>query len=256
VAGVAIFGYAIATTDYWRPCSRQDWFVVGIAGAFMIGGHHAFLYLGQQYVSGTVAAVLISLGPILTMGFATLLLDDYPTAMRVAGLLLGFVGVVLITGPAELLTLTTSALGVGLVFVAASAFALGSVLTRPFRTEMSVRSMQAWAMLTGAGLLHAVSLGVGEQFAAIRWTLSATLSLGHLGVVSGAIAFRLLDRHGPVEINLIGYFEPAAAALLSWFLFGQLVDLPTVAGFLAILLGFLLIKRRALRDALTASDSV
>lgn len=252
IAGSTIFVYAILTTEYWRPRSRQDWLVIVIAGTLMIGGHHAFLYLGQQYVSGTVAAVIISLGPVLTMGFATVLLNDSLTSLRVVGLLFGFIGVVLITGPTELLELETRVLGIGLVFLAASAFALGSVLTRPYRTGMPAQSMQAWAMVLGAGLLHVVGVMTGEQFSMIQWTTPAVLSLGHLGVVSGAIAFllyfQLLDQHGPAEINLIGYVEPAAAALLSWFIFGRLVDLPTAAGFIAILIGFTVIKRQTLRD--------
>jgi probable blue pigment (indigoidine) exporter len=251
IAGSTIFVYAILTTEYWRPCSRQDWLVIVIAGSLMIGGHHAFLYLGQQHVSGTVAAVIISLGPVLTMAFATVLLDDSLTALRVVGLLFGFIGVVLITGPTGLLELGTRVLGIGLVFFAASAFALGSVLTRPYRTGMPVQSMQAWAMTLGAVLLHVVSVMTGEHFSMIQWTTPAVLSLGHLGIISGAVAFllyfQLLDQHGPAEINLIGYVEPAAAALLSWVIFGRLVDLPTVAGFIAILIGFTLIKRRALR---------
>jgi drug/metabolite transporter (DMT)-like permease len=258
VAGVAVFGYAVLTTDYWRPHSGRDWLVAAIAGAFMIGGHHALLYLGQQHVSGTVAAVVISLGPVLTAGFAAAVLDDPLTVPRVAGLSLGLVGVVAIVGPTDLGTVTPSVVGVGLVFGAAAAFALGAVLTRPFRTEMPVQSMQAWAMLLGAGLLHAVGLATGEQFGAVRWTAPALLSLAHLGVVTGAVAFllyfRLLDRHGPAEVNLVGYLEPVAAALLSWALFGRVVDLQTVAGFAAILLGFLLVERRAVRRALSSAD--
>ncbi|WP_224830421.1 DMT family transporter [Saliphagus infecundisoli] len=250
VAGAVILVFAIMTTEYWRPRSYQDWIVILIAGAFIIGGHHAFLYIGQQYISGTVAAVIISLGPILTMMFATFLLDESLTAMRIVGLGLGFVGVTLIAGPTDIFLITTSVLGSGLVFLAASAFALGSVLTRPYRTKMPVQSMQGWAMLLGAGLLHVVGAGTGEHLEAIQWTPPAIISLIHLSLISGAVAFllyfQLLDQHGPAEINLIGYFEPVAAALLSWVIFGRLVDLPTATGFIAIFGGFLLIKYQSL----------
>ncbi|MFC4990509.1 DMT family transporter [Saliphagus infecundisoli] len=252
VAGAAILVFAMITTEYWRPRSHQDWLVILIAGAFIIGGHHAFLYIGQQYISGTMAAIIISLGPILTMMFATLLLDESLTVRRIVGLILGFIGVTLIAGPADLLMITTSVLGSGLVFLAASAFALGSVLTRPYRTTMPVQSMQAWAMLLGAGLLHIVGVGTGEHLEAIQWTPSAVVSLAHLSLISGAVAFllyfQLLDQHGPAEINLIGYFEPVAAALLSWVIFGRLVDLPTATGFIAIFGGFLLIKQKLVKQ--------
>ncbi|WP_158058340.1 DMT family transporter [Halorussus halophilus] len=252
VAGLVVLGFAVWTTDRWRPRTRADWTVAVLVGALMIAGHHALLYIGQQYVSGPVAAVVISLSPLLTAVFSVFLLDERLTGLGVVGFALGLLGVSLVAQPNPDKILSANVRGIAIVFVAAAVFALGSVLTRPLESNLPARSVQAWGMLVGAPILHFASLARGETFAAIQWTPTATASLVYLALVCGAgaflIYFELLDLLGPTEINLIGYLEPVAATLLSWVLLGQLVDPLTAAGFVVIFSGFACIKRRALAD--------
>jgi len=259
IAGVAVLGYALVSTDRWRPRRPEEWLVTAIAGVLMIAGHHVLLYLGVPYISGAVAAVVISFSPILTAVFASLLLDDWLTGIDVVGFGLGLLGIALISRPDPSDLLSASVIGVGLVFAAAVLWALGTVLTRPIRTNLPVQSLQAWAMLIGAPLLHAVAFARGESLRAVAWTPGAALSLAYLGVVAGALSFliyfELLDRLGPAEINLIGYLEPVAAAAVSYLLLGSLIGPNTVAGFLVIFVGFALVKRGALRDVAASLDS-
>jgi drug/metabolite transporter (DMT)-like permease len=254
VAGVAILAYAAVTTPRWRPRRRPEWLVVAIVGGFMIAGHHALLYVGVPYITGAIAAVVVSFSPVLTAVFAAVLLDNRLTPVGLVGFGFGLAGIVLISRPDPSNLLTASAIGVGIVFLAVIMWALGAVLTRPYRTDLPVQTLQAWAMLAGAPALHAVALARGESLAAVEWTGAAVWSLGYLGLGAGALAFliyfELLDRVGPAEINLIGYLEPVAATGVSFLVLGRLIDAPTAAGFCAIFLGFVLIKRRSLREAL------
>ncbi|WP_338727516.1 DMT family transporter [Haladaptatus sp. DJG-WS-42] len=251
LAGAIMLGYAALTTDRWLPRRQTEWLIVGISGTFLIAGHHAFLYLGQRHVSGAIAAVIISLGPVLTTAFASVLLpSERLRPLGLVGLACGLLGVAIIANPDPQNLLTANVLGIATVFVASVCFALGAVLTRPIRSDFPVQSVQSWAMVLGAALLHAVSLARGESFVAIAWTQTAILSLAYLAVGSGAVAFfiyfDLLDRLGPVQINLIGYLEPVWATLLSFALFGTLIGARSVVGFVAIFCGFALVKREAL----------
>ena len=76
LAGVIVLGYAAVVTDRLRPVGRAEWLAVIVAGVFVIALYHGLLYIGEQYVSGAIAAVVISLSPVLTAVFASLLLDD------------------------------------------------------------------------------------------------------------------------------------------------------------------------------------
>ena len=258
IAGLLVLGYAVVSTDRWRPRDRTEWLGVLVSATFIIAGYHALLYLGVGRVSGALAAVVVSLSPVLTAGLAsTLDIDEGLGTIGIVGLLSGFLGVVVVANPDPSNVLSTGIVGILLVFLGGLCFALGSVLTRPIRTDLPAQSMQAWSMLLGSGMLFGVAALRGESIAAIRWTAPALASLGYLSVISGAIAyafyFDLLDEMGPTEINLIGYLEPVVATTLSWLFLGTIISTTTVTGFAAIFAGFVLIKRRTFADLLSGT---
>lgn len=262
VAGAVLLGYAVVTADRWRPVGRDEWTAVGIAGGLIIAAYHGFLYLGEQHVSGAIAAVVISLSPILTAGFASFYLSDSRLDLtQVAGLIVGFLGVVIVADPSTSGALGVSFVGLALVFLSGTSFALGSVLTRPLRVELPIQALEAWAMLLGSAALFAAGFARHESLAAIDWTLPAVASLAYLTFISGVVAFliyfTLLDRTGPMQINLVGYLEPVVATLMSWLLLGHLVASSTLAGFGAIFVGFALLKFDTLQHiALATTDAV
>ena len=259
VAGVIILVYAAVTTDRWRPRSRREWFAATVAGVFVIAVYHGALYLGELRVSGAVAAIVVSLSPILTAAFASSLLDDASVDLvEGMGLFLGFAGVAAVAAPGGG---STDLLGVALVFVGAVAFALGAVLARPLSTGLPIETLEAWAMLLGSAVLWVGAGARGESLSGVVWTGPAVASLVYLTLVSGCVGFlmyfELLDRIGATELNLIGYLEPVVAALAAWVLLGQVVDAQALLGFGAIFLGFALLKREALSAvAIDTADAV
>ncbi|MEF8806580.1 DMT family transporter [Natronomonas sp.] len=252
IAGLIMFGYAAWATDRWRPRTRPEWLVVGIGAVFLIAGYHALLFVGELGTTSAAAAVIVSLSPVLTTAFARAFLpEERLTVVGLVGMALGLVGVVILSrpDPSNLVGSRFEAL----VFGAALCFALGSVLTRRFETDLPIETMEAWSMVGGALLMHGVSLGLQESVSGLP-SLRATVAMGYLAVVASAagflIYFDLLDRLGPIEINLVSYVAPIFAALAGFLFLGEVIDAPTVIGFLVIIVGFVLIKRRTIREEL------
>ena len=248
VAGAIIMAYAVWTNPDWLPRQRNDLITIAVFAVFIIFGNHAFLYLGEQYVSGAVAAVIISLSPVLTVVFASIVLGrGAPRLHEVVGFVFGIAGVVAIAQPDPSALDVNNLLGIGLVFLAAASFAVGGVLSRPFRSTLSVETIQGWSMLSGSLLLVGIGGARGESIAEVEVTIPGLLSLMYLIVFSGVVAFMvyftLLDRVGPTQLNLVGYLEPVAASLMGWLLLSQGVAMGTVVGFLFIVLGFTFIQR-------------
>jgi len=253
VAGAVVLAYAVATADRWLPRTRAELLEVAITGALIIGAYHGLLYLGELRVSGAVAAILVSLSPIMTAVFGGALLPSEriePTSA--VGFGLGFLGVLVVANPSAAGVVGIDPLGLTLILLGGATFALGAVLTQPLPSELPLPALGGWAMLVGAALLLVVAAGRGESAAAIQWTTTAVGSLVYLTVVSGVVAFllyfALLDRIGPVELHLVGYVEPVVAALVSWILLGTVVDAATAAGFAVVVAGFVLVKFQTVRD--------
>ncbi|MFC6735998.1 DMT family transporter, partial [Halolamina salina] len=100
IGAVVTLGALAALGRLDLPRTRADWQAIFVAAAFLVFGNVFFLFFGQLYTSGSIASVVYSLNPVLTVGFAALLLSgDGLTPRDVVGILLGLVGVVLIARP-------------------------------------------------------------------------------------------------------------------------------------------------------------
>lgn len=260
LAGILMMAYVLLTTDHWLPENRDEWLVVGIDGLLLIAAYHAFLFIGEQGTTSGASAIVVSLSPILTTVFARAFLPhERLTTVGTVGLLLGFVGVGILSDPDPGNLLGTRTVSLGFVFVAAVAFALGSVLTQRLDTDMPARTMEGWSMVIGAGLLHAASVGIGESVADVELTPEAIGALVFLSVVSSAIGFLiyfdLLNRLGSIEINLVSYAAPVVATVTGFIFLSETPTALTVVGFGFVFGGFVLLKRRTIRNQIVRSRS-
>ena len=257
VAGVIMLAYAAYVVDDPIPRGRDEWSVVAVGATLIIAAYHAFLFVGETdpAVTSAVAAVIVSLSPVLTTVFARAFLpSERLTVVGVIGLLVGLVGAVVLAAPDPANLTGGGTVAKFLVLLAAASFALGSVLTRASDADIPIETMEAWSMLLGALLMHVLSVGLGESLAAVSWTTEGILALAYLSVAASGLGFLiyfdLLDRLGPIEINLVSYVAPIFAAVSGWLFLNEGITTNTVAGFLIICVGFVLVKRAAIRGAL------
>ena len=252
-----------------RPRTAGD--VVGIlaTGVIVIGLTNALLFVGQQYVTSGVAAVVFSLNPILTPVFAALLLSEERLPLRgVVGMGLGLVGVVLVADPGSA-ALLGGGLGVPLLFAAAVTSALGAVMIRRSEATLSSTARTVWGVPLAAVLSHGLSYAAGESVVGLSIPPVALAALLYVGVFSGALAyltyFALIDEAGATRANLLFYFVPVVSAVGGWALLGETISVLAVVGFVVIFAGFLLVSglppdvsgalRRGVRDRFVGSGS-
>lgn len=255
IAAAVMFAWVVYRGDRLRPSGRGDYTYILVGGLLTIGAHHALLFAGQDYVTSAVASVLLGLVPVITPAITRLTASDEPlTRLGVLGVGVGFLGVAVIANP-DPANLLADIQGVLLVFGAALAFAVGAVVTHDAKPGLSVLALQPWMMLVGAISLHLAALVLpGEGAAYVTLTPTAIWAVLYLALAAGALGFTLyfvlLRRLGPVEMSFIEYVLPLFAAIGGWLLLGEGISANTILGFLLILVGFVLVKRRALRAEL------
>ncbi len=256
VAAVLLFGYVAVAGYRVRPTSHEDWLLIAVGGVLLIGAHFALLFSGQQYVTGGVASIVMSLAPVVTPVFAIALLPDERLGpLGVLGVGLGLLGVVVVAQPGGGVG-GSELYGIGLLVGSATSFALGAVLAVRLRTTLSMVPLQAWMMAVGALFLHVASaLHPGESFGAAQWNAEALLAVGFLAVCASVIGylayFDLQERVGPIETSLVSYAVPIVATASGWALLGETVTESTVLGFAVIALGFWLCKWSTFRWKVT-----
>lgn len=247
VAGVLLFGYLFGTGTDWRPRTRADVAAVAAAAAFVVAFGNGLLFSGQRIVPSGIASILYALIPVLTTGLAAALLPREPiTPRRLVGVGFGFLGVGVIARPDPSNLLAAELFGIALVVAAAASVAFGSVLLRRLTPTLEIEALTSWAMLVGGGFLAVGSALAGEGLADVTPTPIGVVAVVYLAVFASALAyaiyFALLDRVGPLEINLVSYAVPVVATAAGVILFGEALTTGMVVGFGLIAGGFVIIK--------------
>lgn len=250
LSGGLLLAFTIVTTDEWRPRTHNDYYAVAAGGIFFIGGT-GLLFVGQQFTTSGVAALIYSLIPILTPVLAWFLLPDERFSSRgFLSVLVGFVGVGIILQPDPTALLNPTLVGQLSVFGAATSVTLGTVLVRRYRPSMSIVALTAWSMLIGATIQYSFSVVLGESITTVHFTAPALLILVYLAVFASGIGFvvyfTLVERFGPLEINLVAYLIPVIAVIVGWLVLEESITLNAIIGFVVIVTGFTLLKEKEL----------
>ncbi|MFC7211430.1 DMT family transporter [Natronoarchaeum sp. GCM10025321] len=245
IAAVVLLGYVAVTRSRGELVPRTRGDVAGIlaTGVLAIGLTNALLFVGQQYATSAVAAIVFSLNPILTPVFAAVLLSDERLSARgVVGMLLGLGGVILVVGPSPALLLGGDAFGKAILLAAAVSGALGAVSIRRANSSISSTVRTAWGLPFAALLTHSLSTASGESLSAIVWTPEAVLALGYVALFAGVLAyvayFGLIDSAGAIHANLVFYVVPVVSTIGGWALLGETISTLAIVGFLTIFAGF------------------
>jgi drug/metabolite transporter (DMT)-like permease len=216
----------------------------------------------QTHIASGLASILNATTPLFTVVVAHLATaDDKLTRGRVAGLVAGFAGVVVMLGP-DLLRQIGADVAAQLAMLVASLFyALSGVYGRRFAGQPPV--VVAAGQMTSAALMLLPLMLIVDR----PWTLpppspAATGSIVALAVFSTALGyliyFRILARAGATNLLLVTFLIPVSAILLGVGVLGEALEPRQLAGMVVIGLGLAAIDGRPARwvaQALRARNS-
>ena len=213
---------------------------------------------GQSHIASGLASILNATAPLFTVIVAHFLTaDEKMTGNRLAGVVIGFAGVVVMIGSAAIHNLGTNILAQLACLTAALCYAFASVFGRRFRNLGIAPVATATGQVTASTIILIPIVLLIDQ----PWTLAAP-SLPTWGAVvaiatlSTALAyilyFRILATAGATNIQLVTFLIPVSAILLGSFVLGERLDPKHFAGMGLIGLGLAAIDGRLLRFALSA----
>lgn len=226
------------------PRRARDWRTLAIVGLLLLGGGNAFVVWAEQYVASGIASIFV-VTVALWMAFFDAIIPGGPGELNwrvVAGLLLGFLGTLLLVGasPAEILRADLRG-PLALTFATLS-WSIGSVYAKRHATESSPYMSAAVQMLVGGAAVTLLGSALGEWTA---WHLSprglgAIAYLVVFGSILGYSAYAYALRHASATIvGTYAYVNPVIAVLLGWLLLQEPVTGRTFLA-MAMILGAVL----------------
>lgn len=238
------FGTLAAFPAARRPISRNDWPGVGAIAVIWMAFPMYLFPVAQQWISSSLAGMINGAMPLFAATTAAILLRKHPGRLQLAGLFIGFAGVVLVSARGGS-SVTNGYLGVGLLLIAVACYGLGVNLAVPLQHRYGALPV----LMRALGIATALTTPIG-LFHVPQGDVSATsvLAMAALGTLGTGIAFvamtTLVGRAGATRGAVATYFVPIVALLLGVTLRDEAAPIISLVGIALILVGAGLTSRR------------
>jgi drug/metabolite transporter (DMT)-like permease len=246
VAGLILLVVARALGDPF-PHRRSDWRTLAIVGLMLLAGGNAFVVWSEQYIDSGIASIFVVTVAIWTAFFDAIIPGGSGGLnwRVIAGLLLGFLGTVLLVGATPAQILAADLRGPLALTFASCSWSLGSVYAKRHPTEASPYMGAAVQMIVGGTAVALVGTALGE-WRAWHMTprgLGAMAYLVVFGSIVGYSAYSYALRNASATIvGTYAYVNPVIAVLLGWLVLREPVTVRTFVAMGMVLIAVLWIQ--------------
>ena len=183
-----------------------------------------FLYISLQYMPLADAAAIQFLAPVLVTAFSGVFLGEHVGPRRWAAVVLGFIGVLLVTRPGS------GVFGWIALLPLITAFSLGGyfIMTRIMRDKDNPATTTFYTTALGAAVLSVAVFFYWETPSAFQWLLLA--GMGTCGAIGH---FMLVKAFHSAEASMLSpftYSHVVFAILWGFLAFGDVPSLWTISG--------------------------
>ncbi|MDG4865434.1 DMT family transporter [Streptomyces sp. T-3] len=239
--GTAVLAVALAVKRDRLPRGLRTWGHLTVAAFLLNALPFSLFAYAELTIPSALAGICNATSPLWGMALSMVALsEDRPTRRRVAGLGLGFIGVLTVLGAwqgFQGLDFT----GTAMALLASLSYPIGWIYVR--RT-LAGTSHSNLSMMSGQLLLATVQLAVVTPLFTTMPThipvvpLLAVLALGALGTgLALLLQYGLVTEVGPTTAQMVTYFIPVIATAAGAALLGEALTWSTPVGALIVIAG-------------------
>lgn len=225
-----------------RKQTKRDiltWIKVVTIGLLEVVIPFTLMTWGQQFVSGSMASILMGTIPFFTIILVLLTGVEQATSAKFFGMLVGFVGFIILFFP----NLVENGLRMELlpqvaILIGALSFSTALIVIRSLPNEDSCL-LSRDAFIVGAIVMFAINLGHGSLLS-IQFSRYAFIASLFLGVVCSGLVYvlyvKLIKQAGAGFCSLSNYLVPLFGSILGVFVMGDHISPNMVFACILILL--------------------
>jgi drug/metabolite transporter (DMT)-like permease len=213
---------------------------------------------GEQSIDSAMAAILNATVPLAVIVIAPMFLpDERITAARVAGLAIGFAGVVLLVAP-DLVNLGDGDPRGELLMLGSSlSYAVGNVYARRNVRGLAPMIPALFQVAFAAMIVIPIALVVDRPFSTVTPTPEAIAAVLWLGLLGSGLAylcyFTILRAWGATRTSTSAYLLPVVGIVLGAIVLGDPITANRIGGTLLVIAGIALVNSGpALRRLVTS----
>lgn len=214
------------------------WWRSALLGTLNMGAFFALVYVSGQLLPSSIAAMVMSLSPIMLMLLAWGMLSERPAVPLALGGVVGVAGVMLLVGGGGHI----NGLGIAASVAALVMTSIGFVLTKKWGRTVGLIASTSWQLLAGTLTLLPLALVVEGGPPPLTWT--SAVGFGYITLGATALAyvtwFAALRRLPAGLVGLIGLLNPVTGVLLGLVFGGEVLTSRQVAGLVLVFSGLVI----------------
>lgn len=241
VLAFVILGTAFRIWQFRLPQIPHIRRKIFVAGFLMYGLNFLFIYIGQQYIQASLAAVIFATMPFFTGIISHLLLPNERLQRHVViGMIVGFIGTLALFS--KNLSLDGPVLGMLSLLLSSIFCSWATVLIK--RDLNDIPPVQLSILQIPMGLIVLVPPMLFELPLKFEFNTTSLVSLFYLAILGTGVAFMgwyyLLKRVSAVALSLMTFLEPLVAMGLGYLLLQEKLESHFLIGGALILIGVLI----------------
>jgi drug/metabolite transporter (DMT)-like permease len=229
-----------------RPIDRSDRWRIVLLSLVLVVIPLTLIPISLQWIDSALVGMLGGAMPIMATIISSLLLRAAPRRNQAVGVVLGFVGVMLVSIP-SMGQGSAAVAGIGLVLIATGCYAFALNLAAPLQRKYGSSTIMARCLLVAA-LLTAPIAWLARGDSVFDWgAILAILFVGAFSTGLASVALgSLIGRAGAARASIVAYLVPVVAVLLGVLVRNESINIVEGAGIITILVGAWLTSRTEL----------
>ena len=239
--------FAIILIPQWKQIKwKENWSVYVISSIFNVILFYGIQSIGLQYLPAGLYSVIVYLQPVLVVILAWAILKESLTRIKIIGVLLGFLGVVMVS--LDGISGKIAPIGFVLALITAIGWAIGTIYVKV--KSHVVHGLWLVALQNVIGGLCMLFYGLGvEDIRAIEWNWSFIVCLIYGAIFGVALAFalynRLMSKGEAGKVSSFTFLVPLIAVLLGTIFLDEPFTITLFIGMVLILLSIYLINKQS-----------
>ena len=238
VVGVAI---AYRLGQSWS-FTRTQWRGIIIFGLCQNAAYLGLYFLAMRSVEASLASILASSMPLVVALFSTLFLREHPKPIAIAGLVTGFVGVLVIMS--HRLSAGSDVVGIVMCVIGTVALAIATLSVRSTGAGKNVLMVVGIQSLIGSAVLLVLSPFVDSY--TVNMSGKLVFALLYTTFLPGLFAtwlwFKLVERIGTVKAAAFHFLNPFFGVAIAAVFLGEVVTGWDIIGVATIMAGILAVQ--------------
>ncbi|BBH20663.1 putative transporter YvbV [Paenibacillus baekrokdamisoli] len=239
-----LFLFIVAVTRYKQLRFKETWFIYLISALLNVVLYYGLQTIGLNYMPAGLFAAIVFLQPVLVGIFSWLWLGESMYGLKIIGLILGFLGVGVISSGG--LSEHISFIGILLALGSSLSWALGTVYVKKIGSAVDSIWLVTLQLIMG-GLFMTITGSSVERWKDIVWNWTFILSLLFISVFVIAIGwlvfYKLMDSGEASKVASFTFLIPLLAILIGTLFLNEPFTLSLLVGLVLILVSIYCVNR-------------